>query len=167
MAELGYIPEVSFFAVESLEITIVSLIVALESIAFFVVSLRMIVSFGMVIGIELPRKWGFLPKRMSRTALVRASFSRKYMRMRQILEMVFLALKATALIPRWLQMYVRNAFGNEVVFHVLRLVVGLVVVVAADKDYLDLSCFVEVYRGFDAVDIVDVRPACTAKRAGA
>ena len=62
---------------------------------------------------------------------------------------------------------VRNAFGNEVVFHVLRLVVGLVVVVAADKDYLDLSCFVEVYRGFDAVDIVDVRPACTAKRAGA
>ena len=62
---------------------------------------------------------------------------------------------------------VRNAFGNEVVFHVLRLVVGLVVVVAADQDYLDLSCFVEVYRGFDAVDVVDVRPSCTAKRAGA
>lgn len=65
-----------------------------------VVSFRMTVSLGMVIGIGSPRKWGFLPKRMSRTALVRASFSRKYMRMRQILEMVFGALKATALMPR-------------------------------------------------------------------
>ena len=45
----------------------------------------------------------------------------------------------------------RNAFGNEVVFHVLRFVVGLVVVVAADKDNLDFACFVEVYRSSDAV----------------
>lgn len=84
-----------------------ALAIVVESVVGFfkvyfavVVSFGMMVSFGMVIGIGSPRKWGFLPKRMSRTALVRASFSRKYMRMRQYLEMVFLALKATALIPR-------------------------------------------------------------------
>lgn len=62
---------------------------------------------------------------------------------------------------------IRNALGDEVVFHVLRLVVGLVVIVAADKDNLDLPSFVEVYRGSDAVDVVDVRLSGTAKRAGA
>lgn len=61
----------------------------------------------------------------------------------------------------------RNAFGNEVVFHVLRFVVGLVVVVAANKHNLDLACLVEVYNGLDAVNIVDVRSSSTADRVGA
>ena len=88
-----------------------ALTIVVESVVGFfkvyfaiVVSFGLIVSLGMVIGIGSPRKWGFLPNRMSRTALVRASFSRKYMRTRQILEMVFLALKATALMPRCWQM---------------------------------------------------------------
>lgn len=37
---------------------------------------------------------------------------------------------------------IRNALGDEVVFHVLRLVVGAVAVVSADQHNLDLACLV-------------------------
>ncbi len=61
----------------------------------------------------------------------------------------------------------RYAFGDKVLLHILRLVVGLVVVVAADKDNFDFACLVEVYNGLDAVNIVDVRSSSTADRVGA
>ena len=61
----------------------------------------------------------------------------------------------------------RYAFGDKVLLHILRLVVGAVAVVSADQHNLDLACLVEVYNGLDAVNIVDVRSSSTADRVGA